>query len=103
MKIDNHGGTGAPNGPGEALGVRRDVDRGQQTRQGATTPGGDKVSVSEEARTLSRLRQEIGSVDAVRADKVEALRDKIESGQYKVDLKAVARKFLESLFGERNG
>jgi negative regulator of flagellin synthesis FlgM len=103
MKIDNHGGTGAPNGPGETLGVRRDVDRGQQTRQGAATAGGDKVSVSEEARTLSRLRQEIGSVDAVRTDKVEALRDEIESGQYKVDLKAVARKFLESLFGERSG
>jgi len=102
MKINDAGGTGAPNGPGEALGVRRDAYREKQSQQGAG-PGGDKITVSEEARTLSRLRKEIGGVDEVRTEKVEALRDKIESGQYEVDLKAVARKFLESLTGERSG
>lgn len=102
MKINDHGGTGAPNGPGEALGVRRDAYREQQSQRG-TASGGDKISVSEEARTLSRLRQEIGNVDEVRTDKVQALRDKIESGQYEVDLKAVARKFLESLTSEGSG
>jgi negative regulator of flagellin synthesis FlgM len=102
MKINDHGGTGAPNGPGEALGVRRDAYRDQKSQQGAASSR-DKITVSEEARTLSRLRKEIGDVDAVRTDKVAALRDKIESGQYEVDLKAVARKFLESLNGERSG
>ena len=102
MKINDHGGTGAPNGPGEALGVRRDAYRKQESQQSAAS-GGDKISVSEEARTLSRLRTEIGNVDAVRTDRVESLRDRIESGQYEVDLKAVARKFLESLTGERSG
>ena len=61
----------------------------------------DKVSVSDEARTLSRLRGELGEVDAVRTEKVEELRGQIERGEYRPDLKQAARKLLEAIFGER--
>ena len=101
MKIHDHGGPGAPNRPGEAPGVDRPGARGQ----GARTPNAadtDKVSVSEEARTLSRLRSEVGDVDAVRSEKVEELRGKVERGEYQPDLRSVARKFLASIFGGRS-
>jgi len=93
-------GTGAPNRPGEAPGVGSDVTR---PRDGRHVPPAteDKVSVSEEARTLSRLRGELGEVAAVRTEKVEELRGQIERGEYRPDLKQAARKLLEAIFGER--
>jgi flagellar biosynthesis anti-sigma factor FlgM len=100
MKIHDHGGPGAPNRPGEAPGVDRPGARGQGGRT-PTASDTDKVSVSEEARTLSRLRNEVDA-DAVRSEKVQDLRGKIERGEYQPDLRSVARKFLASIFGGRS-
>ncbi len=86
---------------GETPGVRYEVKRSGGAQQEA--PAGDRVNLSDEARTLSRLRVEIGDVDAIRTDKVEELRGKIDRGEFRVDVKAVARKLLESIFGERKG
>jgi len=102
MKISGHDGTGGPKRPTEVSGARGDLTRERGTQQGVPT-GSDKVSVSEEARTLSRLRAELGDVGAVRTEKVEELREKIDRGEFRVDLKAVARKLLESIFGESSG
>ncbi len=100
MKINDHGGPGGPQRPGEAPGVQTDVTRGR--RGSAPAPAaGDRVSVSEEARTLARLRADLGDVDAIRSDKVETLRGQIERGEFKPDLKAVARKLLGAIFGDR--
>ena len=104
MKINNPLGpigSGAPNRPGEASGVgRADSTRPRDGRQ-VPPATEDKVSVSDEARTLSRLRGELGEVGAVRTEKVEELRAQIERGEYRPDLKQVARKLLEAIFGER--
>jgi negative regulator of flagellin synthesis FlgM len=99
MKITDQNGVGGPNRPGQASGVRGEVKRGRETAPG-TPAQDDKVSVSEEARTLSRLRAEVGDIGTVRTEKVEELRAKIDRGEFQIDLKAVARKLLESIFGE---
>ena len=96
-------GPGATNRPGEASGVgSASPTRARDGRQVAPATE-DKISVSEDARTLSRLRGELGDVGAVRADKVEELRGQIERGEYRPDLKQVARKLLQAIFGERVG
>ena len=100
MKINDHDAIGTSKRPGEAPGV----SRAQGGRRGAPQPaqaGGDRVSLSEEARALSRAGNEIRVAGGVRTEKVEALREKIERGEYHVDLKAVAQKFLQSIFGTR--
>jgi flagellar biosynthesis anti-sigma factor FlgM len=100
MKINDHVRPGAPDRPGEAPGVHSDPTR---TRGAGRTPAPaeDTVNVSDEARTLSRLRGELGDVDAIRTEKVEELRGQIERGEFAPDLKQVARKLLASIFGER--
>lgn len=98
MKINDQAGIGGPNRPGDLQGVRG-VATGQREKSDGGGQQGDKVSVSEDARRLSRLKQEIGNVDAVRTEKVEALREQIQRGEYEVDLKSVAKKLLESIFG----
>jgi flagellar biosynthesis anti-sigma factor FlgM len=104
MKITDHPigplGPGAAARPGETSGVASDPTRARAGRQ--TPPATeDKVSVSDEARTLGRLRAELGEVDGIRADKVAELRGQIERGEYLPDLKQAARKLLEAIFGER--
>jgi flagellar biosynthesis anti-sigma factor FlgM len=93
-------GPGSASRPGQAPGVGSDPIRPRDGRQ-APAATEDKVSVSEDARTLSRLRGELGAVDAVRSEKVEQIREQIERGEYRPDLKETARKLLEALFGER--
>jgi negative regulator of flagellin synthesis FlgM len=102
MKINEHGAPGPLNRPGEAPGVVPDPGHDRH-RPDAAGPPGDRVSVSEDARTLAALRGELGDLTAVRTEKVEALRGQIERGEYRVDLKAVARRLLEAMFGERGG
>ncbi len=105
MKINDHPigpiGPSATGRPGETPGVTSDATR---PRDGRPVPPAteDKVSVSEEARTLSRLRGELGEVDGIRAEKVAELRGQIERGEYLPDLKQAARKLLEAIFGERS-
>jgi flagellar biosynthesis anti-sigma factor FlgM len=64
---------------------------------------GDQVDVSDVAKTLARLaahRQTVTEgIDAVREDRVAALRDAVAKGQYQPDFDAVARSFLAETFG----
>lgn len=102
MKINDHGGPGAPNRPGASPEVQHEVKRNRASAQ-ETPAERDRVSVSEEARTLSRLRAEVGDIRGIRTERVEEIRTRIARGEFRVDLRAVARKLLESLFGERSG
>ena len=63
-------------------------------------PAGDRVSVSEAARALARLRAEVGDVGAVDQAKVESLASLVARGQYTVDLREVARRLLRELIGD---
>jgi hypothetical protein len=46
------------------------------------------------------LRSDVGPIDAVRTDRVRALRAAVESGRYRPDPVAVATSFLRELLGE---
>lgn len=62
----------------------------------ASLQSADKVEFSESARQFKTLLRAASDVPDVRTEKVEAIRQQIESGTYKVDSKAVAEKMLES-------
>lgn len=72
---------------------------GEVAEPAAGTPGqrGDRVELSSEARLRARLRQEIGDLDAVPSEQVQALRAEIESGTYYRDSQAVAERFLRDV------
>jgi len=57
---------------------------------------GDRVNVSDVARVLASLSSGVGG-DEVRTEKVNALREQIASGRYRIDLEAVARSFLSEV------
>ncbi|MFC5711360.1 flagellar biosynthesis anti-sigma factor FlgM [Thalassorhabdus alkalitolerans] len=51
----------------------------------------DKVEISEAAKEL----QKKSSVELEREEKIQALKEKVEAGEYQVDSHAVAKKFYE--------
>jgi anti-sigma28 factor (negative regulator of flagellin synthesis) len=60
----------------------------------------DKVSVSDAARDLARLRGEVGDVNTVNVEKVSGLSAVMAKGQYSADVRDVATKVLRSILGE---
>ena len=62
--------------------------------------GEDRVTVSDTARELARLRNELGPVDSVRTDHVASIRDVMAKGQYSADPPRVARDFLHEILSQ---
>ena len=61
---------------------------------------GDRVTVSDAARDLARLRAQVGDVDAVRSERVAALRAALDAGEYRVDPAALAKSVLGELLAD---
>lgn len=86
-----------PRTPELSTGKNREADaRPERTRDGAkdgATPVGNRTSL-----TMQRIREVIHNTPDLRADRVEAVRERIRSGEYKVDAERLAQNLLsESL------
>ena len=66
------------------------LDKTQMQNDIKTTKAKDRVDISSAAKQM----QGENPISAARADKVEALRKQVESGEYKVNPQATAEKFL---------
>ncbi|MFC4618545.1 flagellar biosynthesis anti-sigma factor FlgM [Camelliibacillus cellulosilyticus] len=63
--------------------------------------GHDRVDISPEARKL----QTANPIESARADKIETLKNQIDNGQYRINHRGVAEKFMaywQSIGGIRN-
>jgi len=68
-------------------------DRVQDAAKEVPAPAGNRTSL-----TLSRIREAIRNTPDIRADRVEAAREKLRSGEFKVDADRLAQNLLaESL------
>lgn len=68
---------------------RKQVDRSEKVSE--VKAKRDQIEISNVAKEL----QESNKIEAARQEKVQQLKEQIDSGEYKVDAKAVARKFYE--------
>lgn len=55
----------------------------------------DKTSLSSDALSISSLEAQVHATPEVRHDKVEALRQQVQNGQYKVDADQIAKAILK--------
>jgi len=57
----------------------------------------DEAALSEKAQTLARARTQLEEIPEVRDDKVAALKQKVQAGEYEVDVNKLANR-IQDLF-----
>ena len=57
----------------------------------------DQVSISGRTKEIDSLKEVINQMPEVRVDKIEALRNSIQDGTYKVNSEGIAGKILEEI------
>jgi len=76
------------------------VEREEKSKKAAGKHSGaanieDKATLSSDSLDTSALEAQVLASPEVRQDKVEALRQQVQNGQYKVDADAVAKSILK--------
>jgi negative regulator of flagellin synthesis FlgM len=83
---------------GENSASRKIVNEGQEQVSRNTNPTqnlSDQVTITPSAAKLHAVEQKLASVPVVDQQRVDQLRSAIESGQYQIDAKRTAEKFLQ--------
>jgi negative regulator of flagellin synthesis FlgM len=72
------------------------VDKSQKSdRENAESISGkDQASFSDDARILAKSRTALEDTPDVRSERVEQLRQEINSGEYQIPIQELAKKFL---------
>ncbi len=60
--------------------------------------GQDKVEMSENARLLAKARAALGNTESADAERLALLKQKVESGDYTIQVSDLARKLVAKLF-----
>lgn len=93
MKIENHGLQRLSRNQTDATNPL-EKNRGSSDAAGSVDHlnGKDKATLSEKAILLSKARKALEEVPEVRQDKVDTLRESIETGNYQVPLEEVVKR-----------
>jgi len=86
MKID--GTSMSPVGSVQA------TNRINQTQKKTSVSGADNVAVSDKAQVYQTLLQKVKEIPSVREERVRALSEQIERGEFKVDGQKIAEKLF---------
>lgn len=72
-----------------------DAAKARKDKAAAKAKGGDKVSLSDEARLRTEAFQEAQSAPEVRREKVEAIKAKVAAGEYEIDNQKIAENLVK--------
>lgn len=96
MKIENTNLSPLASQPtdGPKRSEKRDALKDAQTARGRQ----DRVEMSDEARLLAKARAALHGVEEIDSERLAALRSRIESGDYTVQVAELARKLAAKLY-----
>ena len=88
--------------PPEFHGVKGEAGKDNQKTadRSGTLPGSGEPPVKTSTFVMNKIKSRIDTEPEVRADRVSDIKDKIKSGEYKVDSEGLAKKMLEDAFQE---
>ena len=88
--------------PSEFHGIKGGAGKDSQKAadRSGTMPGSSEPHVKTSTFVMNKIKSLINSEPEVRSDKVTELKDRIKSGEYKVDSEKLAKKMLEDAFQE---
>lgn len=90
MKID---GTSMP-----PIGNVQAANRGYQVQKKTQVSDGDNLAVSDKAQVYQALLQKVKELPAVREERVQALTEQIERGEFQIDGQKIAEKLFSPEF-----
>jgi flagellar biosynthesis anti-sigma factor FlgM len=96
MKIENSGIQALNTRPAET--PTRIAKKEARKDVNALQTGQDKAEMSENARLLARARTELGNVEETSPERLESLRQEIQSGEYTVQVNELARKLVAKFY-----
>lgn len=76
------------------------VNRLKQVEKKAVIPEADKIAVSDKAQVYQTLLQKAKEIPSVREERVQALAEQIERGEFKIDGQKIANKLFEIFLKE---
>lgn len=69
-------------------------------KSGASKRGGDSVKVSDAASLREKAQMMLGDMSSVRMERIEAIRDALESGIFQSDSRKVATQIVSNALAE---
>ncbi len=72
-----------------------------RSRPGSGTPGTDQIEISPRAGEIARIKEAIRSMPDERAEKVQAIAERIAQGTYDVDAADIAEMMLRRIIADR--
>lgn len=90
MKID-----GTPMSPIRSV---QGANRAYQVQKKTQSSEGDNVAVSDKAQLFQALLQKAKELPSIREDRVQALREQIERGEFQIDVQKIAEKIVTPEF-----
>ncbi len=95
MKIENNGINSLTSKPADNA---HPLEKKSQTSDSASISASkDKATLSERAKALAKARAALEDSAEVRSDRVNSLKEKIDSGNYEINFEALASKILKHL------
>ena len=95
-KINGYGRTELPASSSRSGGVKR-TEQGESARSAGSEESTrtDAVALTDTAVRLKRIEANLSELPEVDQGKVDALRERVESGDYQVDGNAIARRLMQ--------
>lgn len=93
-KINGYGRVGLDVGPARARPVARPGDNGEAGAARRAKQSGDAVEITDTATKLKAVEAKLADVPDVDRAHVDAVRQRIESGEYKPDAERIAQKLI---------
>lgn len=78
------------------------AERNSATPAQNQVPAEDKVDLSSQSKEMNKISEVLAAAPDVRAEKVDALKKQVESGQYQVNSDAVAEKMIKEFLFDFN-
>jgi len=95
MKIENSGINPLTSKPTEGA---HPVEKNNRAAEQSTSVGSrDRATLSERARTLAKARTALNDAPDVRSEKVQHIKEQIDSGKYQINFEELAGKLLGRL------
>ena len=88
------------NGPAGSVGIQKSGNTSRGKSKAASSKGGDSVKVSDAASLREKAQTMLGDMSAVRMERIEEIRNALESGSFQSNSRKVATQIVSNALAE---